>query len=96
MADISFWFRYVPRFSPSRSAVGGRVHLPATLGRREIAELCAAEAWTIVGGVGRWKRITGRGNHLWDCAKNAVHGRHFAPRRGQAASAPRLVAVRAP
>ena len=58
----------------------GRVQLPATVSRRETAELLAAECLTAVaGGALRWRTIEGRPNHLWDAALLAVHARHFRP-----------------
>ena len=69
-----------------------RVHLPMAISRAEIAELCAAEALTAIGGGLKWAPIAGRPNHLWDAATLAIHARHVRPlaknRRG-----PRLLRV---
>ena len=82
--DVSTWW--------SGQVAAGRVHLPATMSRREVAEVCAAEALTVEGGAIRWRQIAGRQNHLWDAARLAAHHRHFAPRTGQR-SRPRLIRV---
>ena len=55
----------------------GNVHLPRTVSRTEIAELCASEVLTAEGGTLRWKKVDGIQNHLWDAALGAVHGRHY-------------------
>ena len=55
----------------------GNVHLPRTVSRTEIAELCASEVLTAEGGSLRWRQIDGVQNHLWDSAILAVHGRHL-------------------
>ena len=56
-----------------------RVKTPQTISRKELSELCAAEALTAVGGAVRWRQIEGRPNHLWDAALLAIHARHFRP-----------------
>ena len=72
----------------------GRVQLPATVSRRETAELLAAECLTAVaGGALRWRTIEGRPNHLWDAALLAVHARHFRPLTASARRPFRVVAV---
>ena len=55
----------------------GAVHLPRTIIRNEIAELCASEVLVSEGGALRWRPVDGVPNHLWDSAILAVHGRHF-------------------
>ena len=55
----------------------GGVHLPRTVSRTEIAEMCASEVLTAEGGALRWRPIPGIPNHYWDCAILAVHARHF-------------------
>ena len=82
--DVSAWW--------SGQVAAGRVHLPASMNRREVAEICAAEALTVEGGAVRWRPIAGRVNHLWDAARLAAHHRHFAPRTRQR-SRPRLVGI---
>ena len=47
---------------------GGAVHLPAAIGRREVAELCASEQLVIERGAAKWVQVEGRANHLWDAA----------------------------
>ena len=70
----------------------GHVHLPLDIGRRHVAELCAAEALTSDRGALKWKPIAGRQNHRWDAATLCVFGRHY--RRLTGARRPfRLVAV---
>ena len=71
----------------------GRVQLPATVSRRETAELLAAECLTAVGGALRWRPIEGRPNHLWDACLLAVHGRHFRTMTASARRPFRVVAV---
>ena len=55
----------------------GAVHLPRTILRTEISEMCASEVLTAEGGSLRWKKVDGLANHLWDAAILAVHARHF-------------------
>ena len=55
----------------------GAVHLPRTILRTDIAEMCASEVLTAEGGSLRWKKVDGLANHLWDAAILAVHGRHL-------------------
>lgn len=59
----------------------GRVRLPADIDRPTIRELCASEALTAEGGALRWRPVESSHprNHLWDCAKLAIHARHFRP-----------------
>ena len=55
----------------------GAVHLPRTMTRNEIGELCASEVLVAEGGALRWRPVDGLENHLWDAAINCVHGRFF-------------------
>ena len=55
----------------------GAAHLPRTISRNEIAEMCASEVLVSEGGALRWRPVDGVQNHLWDSAILAVHGRHF-------------------
>ena len=55
----------------------GAVHLPRTIIRNEIAELCASEVLVSEGGALRWRPVDGVPNHLWDSAILSIHGRHF-------------------
>ena len=67
--DLSSWW--------SGRVAAGRVHRPADISRRHVAELCAAEALTAEGGALKWRPIEGRQNHRWDAALMAIHARHF-------------------
>ena len=72
----------------------GRVQLPATISRRETAELLAAECLTAVaGGALRWRTIENRENHYWDSALHALHARNFRPLTASARRPFRVVAV---
>lgn len=72
----------------------GRVQLPATISRRETAELLAAECLTAVaGGALRWRPIEGRPNHLWDACLLSLHARHFRPLTASARRPFRVVSV---
>ena len=82
--DLSAWW--------SGRVAAGRVHLPADISRRHVAELCAAEALTAEGGALRWRPIDGRANHRWDAALMAIHARHFRTLAGTRRPV-RLVAV---
>ncbi len=77
----------------SGRVAAGRVRLPESITRADVAELCAAEALTIERGRLVWRPLPGRPNHLWDCAKLAIHGRHFRPLAGGPRRRPRLVPV---
>ena len=55
----------------------GAVHLPRTILRTEISEMCASEVLVSEGGALRWRKVDGVPNHLWDAAILAVHARHF-------------------
>ena len=70
----------------------GNVHLPMTIDRPTIGQLCAAEALTAEGGKLRWRQVEGRQNHLFDCAVLAVHSRRYRT-LGRSTRRLRLVAV---
>ena len=55
----------------------GAVHLPRTILRTEISEMCASEVLVSEGGSLRWRPVDGIQNHLWDSAILALHGRYF-------------------
>ena len=57
----------------------GHVHLPMTIDRPTIGQLCAAEALTAEGGKLRWRPVEGRPNHYFDAACLALHSRRFRP-----------------
>ena len=57
----------------------GRVQLPRTVTRKDVAELLAAECLTMDRGALRWRKIENRENHYWDSALLAIHARHFRP-----------------
>ena len=63
----------------SGRVAAGHVRLPKSITRRQVGELCAAEALTARGGVLKWERVQARENHRWDGASLAIHGRHFRP-----------------
>ena len=60
----------------------GRVHLPLTMGRRELTELAAAESLTVRAGRLKWEPIPGRQNHRWDAGLLCLWARAFRPRTG--------------
>ena len=55
----------------------GAVHLPRTISRSEIAELCASEVLVSEGGALRWRPVDGVQNHYFDSAILSIHGRHY-------------------
>lgn len=57
----------------------GRVHLPQTISRQQIAELAAAEALVAEGGSLKWRVVDNRPNHRWDCGLLCLHSRAYRP-----------------
>ena len=55
----------------------GAVHLPRTILRTEISEMCASEVLVSEGGALRWRPVDGIQNHYWDSAILGIHGRFF-------------------
>ena len=74
------------------AVAGGRVHLPATITRRDVAELCAGNVLRVEAGALRWCNVPGRQDHLFDAAKLCMWARRW--RTVTSARRPvRLVAV---
>ena len=61
----------------------GAVHLPRTISRNEIAEMCASEVLVSEGGALRWRPVDGIQNHYFDSAILSIHGRHFRTMSGR-------------
>ena len=56
----------------------GAVHLPRTISRNEIAEMCASEVLVAEGGALRWRPVDGLPKSLLGLRRSTrVHGRHF-------------------
>ena len=67
----------------SAAVAGGRVHLPDTLTRREVAELCAGNVLRVEGGALRWCEVPGRQDHLFDAAKLCIWARRWRTQTGR-------------
>ena len=67
----------------SAAVAGGRVHLPDTLTRRELAELCAGNVLRVDQGALRWCEVPGRQDHYFDAAKLCIWARRWRTKTGQ-------------
>ena len=73
--------RFSAKTTETRGGAGrvesGAVHLPRTILRTEISEMCASEVLVSEGGALRWRPVDGIQNHYWDSAILGIHGRFF-------------------
>ena len=76
----------------SAAVAGGRVRLPATLTRRELAELVAGNVLRVEAGALKWCEVPGRQDHYFDAAKLCIWARRWRTVTG-ARRPIRLVAV---
>ena len=61
----------------SAAVAGGRVRLPDTLTKRELAELVAGNVLRVEGGALRWCKVPGRLDHFFDAAKMCIWARRW-------------------